>query len=297
MPLFVDGTAIEVQGQHFEQAGRGYNGERQNWLHSVCVGPLWVSARLEPGGSDVAGGWREQFELDVSGLVPPGTPVWVRADNACYRGELAQYCQQRGWDYSISLTNSRNQAPIARRLQACEFSDQDWVPLDEDGEQEAQLLIYRPSGWCREQAYVVIRHHRSANSQRRLMPNLSMILVSRHDLSLAEMVQRHRAEQGQENAFKGPLTALNLHHSPCQSYAANQAYYLCGQLAQLLRLVPYQLLPDQARKHGLGPLIRGLVRTVARLTQSGRRTRVRYSRSNYRSDWLAHAMRCLEPPG
>ena len=211
---------------------------------------------------------------------------------------MARYCQQRGWDYSISLTSSRNQAPIARRLQACQFSDQDWTPLDEDGEQEAQLLMYRPSGWCREQAYVVIRHHRGAHGQRRLIPNLSMILVSRHDLPLAEMVQRHRAKQGQENAFEGPLRALNLHHPPCRPYAANHAYYLCGQLAQLLlRLVQYQLLPDQARQHGLGSLIRGIVRTVARLTQSGRRTRVRYSRSNYRSAWLAHAMRCLEPPG
>ena len=140
VPVFVDSTAIEVKGGHFEHASRGYNGERQYWLHSAFVGPLWVSARLRPGGSGVAGGWREQLEQDVAPLLPPGTPVWLRADNTYYRGALVQYCQQRQWQSSISLTNPRNQAPILRRLEACEFEDRDWTALDQDGEEEAQVV-------------------------------------------------------------------------------------------------------------------------------------------------------------
>ena len=58
VPVFVDGSGIEVEGRCFEQAGCGYNGERQYWLHSVFVGVVWVSARLQPDGSDVAGGWQ-----------------------------------------------------------------------------------------------------------------------------------------------------------------------------------------------------------------------------------------------
>ena len=53
VPVFIDGTGIEVQGKHFEKAAVGYNGERQYWLHSVFVGRAWVSARLNAGGTGV----------------------------------------------------------------------------------------------------------------------------------------------------------------------------------------------------------------------------------------------------
>ncbi len=233
VPVFVDGTGIEVAGRCFEQAGKGYNGERQDWLHSVFVGVLWVSARLQPGGSDVGGGWREQLEQDVEPLLRNGEQVWLRADHADYRGALVAFCAARGWDYSISLTDGRKQGPLRRILADCEYADQDWTALDAEGEEEALLLYYRPAGWARAEVYVVIRRTHE-DGQPLLVPHYSFILVSRDDLPVAELVRRHRAKQGQENAFKGPLRELNLHHPPCKSYGANQAYYLCGQLAQLL---------------------------------------------------------------
>ena len=297
VPVFVDGSGIEVEGRCFEQAGRGYNGERQYWLHSVFVGVVWVSARLQPGGSDVAGGWQEQLEQDLRPLLRRGESVWLRADNAYYRGELVSYCRKQGWDYSISLSNTRNQQPLLRRLAACEFRDEDWTPLDTERQEEALVMYYQPSGWPHEEAYVVLRRTH-ADGQRLLLPHYSFILVSRDDLPLVELVRRHRAKQGQENAFKGPLQELNLHHPPCKSYAANQAYYLCGQLAQLLlRGLQAQMLPETAQGHGLGVLIRQLVRSVAHLTRSGRRWRLHCARGNLRLAWLAQAWGSLEPPG
>lgn len=98
-----------------------------------------------------------------------------------------------------------------------------------------------------------------------------------------------------ENAFKGPLVDLDLHHPPCRRFRANQAFHACGQLAQLLlRAVQYRLLPKAARRHGLRPLIRHLVRTVARLVRSGRRWRLDFARTNFRLDWLYHAAVQLE---
>ena len=44
-------------------------------------------------------------------------------------------------------------------------------------------------------------------------------------------------------------------------------------------------------------MIRPVVRSVARLTRSGRRLRLRFARSNRRLGWLAAAWLCLEPPG
>ncbi len=60
----------------------------------------------------------------------------------------------------------------------------------------------------------------------------------------------------------------------------------------LLRAVQYQLLPARARRHGLRPLIRYLVRVVGRLVRSGRR--LDFARNNFRLDWLYHAAVQLE---
>ena len=85
VPVFLDGTAIEVDGALFEGAGTGYNGARQYWLHNAFVGGLWASGRFHPVGGDVAGGWDEQLARDIAGALPGDAPVWVRADFANYQ--------------------------------------------------------------------------------------------------------------------------------------------------------------------------------------------------------------------
>ncbi len=295
IPVFVDGTGIEVEGQLFENAGRGYNGEKQYWLHSVFVGVAWVSARLHAGGTDVRGDWREQLDQDAAPLLTGRQPVWLRADSAYYCQDLVSYCRRKGWDYSVSVTDPRKKAPILRLAAAMGLREDEWEPLDAAGKERAIVVAYRPARWPEEQVYVVIRRDWDGE-QRLLEPVYTVIPVSRDRLPVAELVRRHRGKQGQENAFKGPLTDLGLHHPPCRSHAANQGFYLGGQIAQLLlRLLQYQALPDAARQHGLRPLIRYFVCSVGRLTRSARRLRLLFSRGNLWLDWLLHAGSRMEP--
>ena len=96
--------------------------------------------------------------------------------------------------------------------------------------------------------------------------------------------------QGHENAFKGPLVELDLHHPPCRGYRANQAFYAYGQMAHLLLCaVQYRLLPESARRHGIRPLVRHVMRTVARLVRSGRRLSLLFASCCLRRDWLLYA--------
>ena len=85
VPVFVDGTGIEVDGRLFEHAARLCTGERGYRLHGIFVGGLWVGGRLRPGG-DVACGWKGRMKRDPAPLLPPGTPVRVHCDAAYYRG-------------------------------------------------------------------------------------------------------------------------------------------------------------------------------------------------------------------
>ena len=288
VPVFIDGTAIEVDGRLFEGAAKGYNGEVQYWLHGVFIGGLWVSGRLHPGGVDVAKGWREQLEEDVAPLLAEQA-VWMRADNAYYRRDFVRYCTEHKWDYSVSVTHPVYRKPILAMLEG--LAEQAWEDLGMG--ESATLVQYRPGGW-KQQSYVVIRRLYDG-AQKRLTPAYTIILVSRDDLALKELVHRHRGKQGQENAFKGPLIDLDLHHPPCRKFHANQAFYVCGQIAQLLlRAVQYRLLPEDARRHGLRPLIRYLMRSVARLVRTGRRWRLDFAKTNYRLDWLIYAAYQLE---
>ena len=270
----------------------GYNGERQYWLHSVFVGRAWVSARLNQGGTDVKGDFAEQLAADVDALDLGPCPVWARADAAYYCKDFVTACTERGWDYSVSVTDPNKKAPVLRIVEEMELDPKYWEPLDAQGVERAVTVTYRPGTWEKEQVYVVIRRDRDGE-QELLQPAYTVILVSRDDLRVGELVRRHRAKQGQENAFKGPLTELGLHHPPCQSYAANQAFYSCGQIEQLLML-QYQVLPEQAREHGLGPLIRHFVCSVGQMQKRGRNRKLLFGKCNYRMGWLLRPGR-IEP--
>ena len=192
--------------------------------------------------------WRRLLEW-TAGMLPAGTPVWLRADNAYYKGDLVRLCAERGWDFSISLTNDLWRGPVLEQLEG--LPDSAWTDIGM--EEEATFATHRPRGWEREQHYVVVRR-RTEGGQLLLVPRHTVVLVSRNDLPLKELVVRHRAKQGQENAFKGPLTDLGLHHPPCRSYRANQAFYALGHIAQaLLRAVQFTALPKGARRHGIPP--------------------------------------------
>ena len=136
--------------------------------------------------------------------------------------------------------------------------------------EEATLVRYCPAGW-EEQSYVVIRRRRD-RGQTLLLPVYAVILVSRDDLPLDELVRRHRGKQDKRMCSRDRWSTSEQHDPPCRRFRASQAFYICGQIAQmLLRAVQYRLLSTSARRHGLRPLIRNVVRVVGRLVRSGRR--------------------------
>ncbi|NBD95058.1 MAG: IS1380 family transposase [Gammaproteobacteria bacterium] len=288
VPVFVDGSAIEVEGRLFESAGKGYDGTQQYWLHGVFVGGLWAAGQLHPGGVAVTAGWREQL-VSIREWFGSDDAVWVHVDNAYYGREFVDFCHQQGWDYSVSVTHDGFRAPVLRMLTGLPESAWTDIGLGE----QATVVHHRPAGWC-EHAYVVIRRTHDG-AQQRLEPAYTIILVSRDDLPVDELVARHRQKQGQENAFKGPLIDLDLHHPPCRRFHANQAYYLCGQLAQiLLRMLQYTFLPTDSRRHSIRPIIRYLVHAAARLVRRARQWRLDFAKTAFRLDWLYHAACQLE---
>ncbi len=171
----------------------------------------------------------------------------------------------------MSVTYPLQKAPILRLADARGLREDEGKPLDAAGQERAIAVAHRPARWPEETVCGVIWRD-GDGEQRLLMPVCTVIPVSRDRL---------------------PLTDLGLQHPPCRSHAAQQGFYLGGQIAQLQ--LPYQMLPDEARQPGLRPLIRYCVGSVGRLTRSARRLRRLCSRSNLRLDWLLHAASRMEP--
>ncbi len=256
-PVCGDGPGIEVEGQLFGNAERGYHGERQSWLPAVCAGAAWVSARLQAGGTDVRGDGREQLDRDAAPWLTGRQPVRLRAASAYSCKELVSYCRQRGWDDSVSVTGPCQKASILRLAAAMGLREDEGEPLDTAGKEQALAGAYRPTRGPEAPVCGVIRRD-GDGTQRLLVPVCMVIPVSHDRLPLAELVRRHCGQQGPEHAFQGPLTDLGLQHPPCRSHAAHQGFYLSGQIAQLL-------------------------------------LRLLFSRSNLQLDWLLHAANRREP--
>ena len=151
-------------------------------------------------------------------------------------------------------------------------------------------VCYKPAGWEKEARYVVVRHWDVVNGERSLFPRYIVIATSNHKVSMAKVVKRHRSKQGSENGFNGPLIEMDLHHPPTPKFHGNQLYYTCGLIAQqLLIATQFKMLPEDARSHGLRPLIRHVVRSVAKLTRSGGRHQLAFGKGNLKFDWLVKA--------
>ena len=159
VPVFIDATGIEVDGELFERARKDWEGRRGYWLHAVFLGGLWAAGQLCPGGGRVTLNWRTLLDW-TAGMVPAGTPAWLRADNAYYKGELVRICAARGWGYSISLTNDTWRRPVLEQLEG--LPDAAWTDIGM--EEEATFATHRPAGWDAEQHYVVVRR-RTENGQ------------------------------------------------------------------------------------------------------------------------------------
>jgi hypothetical protein len=286
VPLFLDGTAIEVAGERFEAAAQSYGDSEQYWMHAAFVGKLQVSGRLASGTTDSVGDWRTQLQEDIVPVMPNDTPVWVTMDNAYYRGELVKELERHGWSWSISVTNPNNKRPVLALVD----DDAPWTPLPDSEDEDVYDVWHQPAEWERPVRYVIVRRLVQPSGDGELFPTYTVIATSNRRASLATVVTRHRAKQGWENGFKGPLREMDLHHPPTASFLGNQLYYTCGLLAQqLLVAIQYGMLPADAWSCGLRPLMRDVIGTVAKLTRSARRRCLAFGKSNPKLDWLLHA--------
>ena len=122
--------------------------------------------------------------------------------------------------------------------------------------------------------------------------------TSNHKLRMAEVVKPTSFQARIWERFQGALIEMDLHHPPTSEFHGNQLYHACGLIAlQLLIATQFKMLAEDARSHGLRPLIPHVVRSVAKLTRSGGRHQLAFGKGNLKFDWLVQACALCTMPG
>ena len=147
-------------------------------------------------------------------------------------------------------------------------------------------VLSRPLAAAGPEAGLAPRHYRIAATPRRTPhgscddPRRRRVVTGAHACSPSRR-------------FPGTRTPRKL--DQVLSSSTKNPEYALGWIPQvLLRAVQFTTLPKCARKHGLRPVIRHVVRTPAHMARTARRRCVRFARSNFRLDWLYEAMVRLE---
>ncbi len=101
-------------------------------------------------------------------------------------------------DYTISVTDPNRRRPVMEQIEGLGNDARTSIGPGED----AILASHRPAKWHREHDYVVVRRMETDKDGNPKWVR-SVILVSRADPPLEELVRRRRSKQGQKNFFKG----------------------------------------------------------------------------------------------
>lgn len=100
---------------------------------------------------------------------------------------MAEYCRERGWDFSISVTHEKFKEPLREEV-SC-LSEDDWQWINDDRIEEAAIICHQPQGWKEMESYVVVRSWWDG-AQRRLSPRHIFIDLVRVP---ARLVRRGRS--------------------------------------------------------------------------------------------------------
>ncbi|MCD8483626.1 MAG: transposase [Verrucomicrobia bacterium] len=105
-------------------------------------------------------------------------------------------------------------------------------------------LNYQPQGCERVKSFLVTRHQ---DAQGEMFWQYSFICCDgARQQKAATAVERHKLKGDRERLFSYVLSDMDLHHPPCQSLAANKAFYALAMLAyNLLQAIKLLHLPDK----------------------------------------------------
>lgn len=251
--VFFDDTQIEVSGKHFEGARLNYEGNRALGWQTLWYGP-WLLDGILDGAGDVSAHLPELLQAHQHRWA--GRPSYCYADSGSSAGKYLNALGAAGfarWSVSYNKWTDKLDQLVAA------LPETEWSALPPAGEPQEQSawVRHQPGEAQAAQTFAALRWKEDGD----LFWRYAYVVCQPGEGVMPQGVfARHRLKGAKEQGFSEVLSGLDLHHPPCASLVANQAYYAIGMLAYNL-LVSLKLLdlPDEALGWRVSTLIRQLL--------------------------------------
>jgi hypothetical protein len=240
--------------------------ETEEMLHSELR-----SGNTHPGGKAVA------YLRRMERKIPPGVPgITLRSDSALYNKVVIAFCEERGWQFSITADQT---APLRREVEG--LSGKDWQEDPKDASLAYGEFRYQPSHWSKAYRFLVRREKKEPKGgQDVLFAPLAYsyyVVVTNREGEIKSLLEFHDRKGAAERRI-GQFSNEFLRHLPMGNFMANWVYLLCAQLAYNLSYWLRDLvLPPFYRKKHIKRIRRCVGLVAAKVTHGGHQIRLKIS--------------------
>jgi hypothetical protein len=212
--------------------------------------------------------------LKENGALWQGVESYLYADSASSAGKYLEAIDGTFSRWSVSY--NKWTGPLETGAAALPEASWSAVELEEwrDGtEHQAQYnwLRYQPSGCQSAKLFAVVRHRKAGEE---FFWRYYFVATKEHEhLKTPQAAfERHHLKGDKERAFSELLSDFDLHHPPCHSLVANNAYYLLGALAyNVLQALKVIYLPPEHQPKRIRTLLQHLLLIPVEIKHHARR--------------------------
>lgn len=259
--VFGDGTDLEVEGECFDAARLGKDGEKMLRLMLLMLGPIVVSQDILPGNVD-EGRWLPQLiersRETIKGVIGPKGKVLSLLDAAFFEKAVVDALEGNNWDFIICANQQRD------KLESLAMTQPDYVWMESGadvarGWSRSQIAVFThtPEDWSSPVTIVCRRWqnedeidgiwHYSFVATRLEPGDMPKKLMKKYSYGQA-IWMLYSTKQGRENHLKTILRDLGLHNPPSGRLGVNQAFYSLALAASNIAMVlRYRVMPKDVR--------------------------------------------------
>ena len=290
LDVFFDDTQIEVDGHHFENTAKNYEGDISYSWQTLWTGPFIAAARLDKGSVEPSA--HLAFLLDDAKALwePFATKgdAHFYADSGSSAGKYLNKIDRRGWEWSISY--NKWTGPLDKLAEAT--PDDQWSPVKNAIGRKGEAIIEQHT-WVRHQPgedclrghdFACVRY-RAADGGEFLWRYACIAwgeacgrpAPTHRPEAARDAFPAHHHKGALEHGFTNLLSDLDLHRPPCSRFAANEMWYALGALAHnLLRAVQILHMAPEQQTQRLRQVIRWWMTVPVKLSRHAHRTSARY---------------------
>jgi hypothetical protein len=272
-----DAKVHGVYGAKKEGAEKSYNGiyslqpmyafvhETDEMIHSELR-----TGNTHPGAKAVA------FLRRMRRKIPAGIrEIYLRSDSAFYNKEVVEFCEGKGWQFSITADQT---GPLMRQVE--DLPESAWKVDPGDASLGYAEVWYQPVRWPKAFRFLVRREKKEKKVQGVLFAPLAYsyyVVVTNRAGEVQTLMEAHD-ERGAMERRIGQFTNEFLSHLPLGGFMANWVYLLCAQLAYNLSYWLRDLvLPKFYRKKHIKRIRRCVGLVAAKVSQGGHQIRLKIS--------------------